>query len=288
MSKKLRAQFGLKFNPFGSELPIDALLMTPRVDDFCWRIEHGLVSEGGFALMAGDPGTGKSVALRLLNERLEGLREVTVRVIAHPQSGLADFYREMGEAFGVSLKPSNRWGGFRSLRESWLAHIDSTLCRPVLLIDEAQEMGAEVINELRILSSARFDSRNLLGVVLCGDARLLHQLQRQALLPIGSRLRTRLLLERASKDDLVDCLQHLLKTAGATKLMTPELMDTLAEHAAGNYRALVIMAGDLLAGAARRDLERLDQDLYLQMYANPAPRPEPRPKPKARRKRAAR
>lgn len=247
MSKTLRSLFGLKFNPFGSELPIEALLMTPRVEDFCWRIEHGLVSEGGFALITGDPGTGKSVALRQLNERLDGLREVTVQVVTHPQSGLADFYREMGDLFGVSLKPSNRWGGFRSLRERWLAHIDSTLCRPILLIDEAQEMGADVVSELRILSSARFDSRNLLGVVLSGDARLLHKLQRQELLPLGSRIRTRLLLERASKTELSDCLKHLLKSAGAARLMTAELIDTLADHSVGNYRALVI---DLLLGRA--------------------------------------
>ncbi len=282
MSKTLRSLFGLKFNPFGSELPIEALLMTPRVEDFCWRIEHGLVSEGGFALITGDPGTGKSVALRLLNERLEGLREVTVRVISHPQSGLADFYREMGELFGVSLKPSNRWGGFRSLRERWLAHIDSTLCRPILLIDEAQEMGADVVSELRILSSARFDSRNLLGVVLSGDGRLIHKLQRQELLPLGSRIRTRLFLERASKTELVDCLRHLLKTAGAAKLMTPELIDTLTDHSVGNYRGLVIMAGDLLAAAAQRGLDRLDDKLYLEMYASPAQVPEP-PPPKPRR-----
>lgn len=275
MNKNLRSLFGLKFNPFGLELPIEALLMTPRVDDFCWRIEHSLVAEGGFGLVTGEPGTGKSAALRLLNERLEGLRDVTVGVIDHPQSGLTDFYREMGELFAVPLKPHNRWAGFRDLRERWLAHADSTLCRPILLIDEAQEMSPEVVSELRILTSARFDSRNLLGVVLSGDGRLLKKLQRQELLPVGSRIRTRLLLEQASKSELTDCLAHLLKTAGAAKLMNPELMDTLCDHAVGNYRALVNMGGELLAVAARRGLEQLDEKLYFDVYASPAPPPEP-------------
>ncbi len=285
MNKNIRSLFGLKFNPFGLELPLEALLMTPRVEDFCWRIEHGLVNEGGFALITGEPGSGKSAALRLLCDRLEGLREVTVGVIDHPQSGMADFYREMGEVFGVTLKPHNRWAGFRDLRSRWLAHIDSTLCRPVLLIDEAQEISPEVASELRILASARFDSRSLLGVVLSGDARLLKKLQRLELLPIGSRIRTRLLCGSASKTELLDCLVHLLKTAGATKLMTPELMDTLCDHAVGNYRALVNMGDDLLSAAAQRGLERLDEKLYLELYASPAPMPaHPKPNRPARRR----
>ena len=140
MNKKLLSLYGLKWNPFSPDLPSEALRVVPKVQSFCWRIEQGLVREGGFALITGDPGTGKSVVLRILAERLEALREVTVGALAHPQSNVADFYREMGELFGVQLKPHNRWGGFKALRERWMAHIDSTLVRPVLLIDEAQEM----------------------------------------------------------------------------------------------------------------------------------------------------
>jgi type II secretory pathway predicted ATPase ExeA len=284
MNRKLCSTFGLKFNPFGSELPVEALLKTPKLEDFCWRIEHGLAAEGGFALITGEPGTGKSVSLRLLNERLENMRDVTVRVITHPQSGLADFYREMGELFGVALRPHNRWSGFRSLRERWFAHIDSTLHRPLLLIDEAQEMSADVLSELRILASAQFDSRNLLGVVLCGDGRLLSKLQRQDLLPVGSRLRTRLLLERASKTELIECLRHLLDAAGGSQLMTTGLIDTITDHAAGNYRALVIMAGELLSAAARREYGSVDEKLFLELYSNAPQHIEPA-KPRRGRKR---
>ena len=109
MNKKLLSLYGLKWNPFSPDLPNEALRTVPRVQSFCWRIEQGLVREGGFALVTGDPGTGKSVVLRILAERLEALREVQVGALAHPQSNIADFYREMGELFGVQLKPHNRW-----------------------------------------------------------------------------------------------------------------------------------------------------------------------------------
>ena len=266
MNKKLLALYGLKWNPFSPELPIEALHATAKVESFCWRVEQGLIREGGFALITGDPGTGKSVVLRMLAERLGQLRDLPVGAIAHPSGNLADFYREMGDLFGVELRPHNRWGGFKALRERWLAHLEGTLLRPVLLIDEAQEMNPSVLSELRLLSSMQFDSRNLLSVVFAGDARLNSKLRRDELLPLGSRIRTRLIMEYASRDELADCLNHLLTSAGNTRLMTTELAATLCDHAVGNYRVLTGMAGELLATAAQRELTQLDEKLFLELY----------------------
>ena len=124
-AKKLLALWGLKWNPFTPELPGDALLTTAKIDNFAWRVEQ-LVQEGGFALISGESGTGKSVALRIVAGRLTTLRDVTVGAVERPQSKSADFYRELGDIFGVKLRPSNRWGGFRALRERWKAHVAST------------------------------------------------------------------------------------------------------------------------------------------------------------------
>jgi len=281
MNKKLLSLYGLKWNPFSPDLPTEALYVSPRVESFCWRIEQSLVREGGFALIGGEPGSGKSVAMRILAERLEQVRDVTVGVLTHPQSSLADFYREMGEVFGVALRPHNRWGGFKALRERWQGHLDSTLLRPVLLIDEVQEMSATVLSELRLLGSTRFDSHNILSVVLAGDGQLTHRLSRQELLPLGSRIRTRLLMEYASRDELRECLDHLLETAGNRKLMTPELVGTLCDHAAGNYRVMTNMAAELLAAAVRKECTQLDDKLYLEVFAAPRVAPKPRQQPKA-------
>jgi general secretion pathway protein A len=269
MTKKLLALYGLKWNPFAAEVPLEALIVTPKVDAFCWRIEQGHVREGGFALITGEPGTGKSVVLRLLAERLARVRDLTVGALTHPQSNVADFYRELGDLFGVALKPHNRWNGFKTLRERWLAHLDSTLLRPVLLIDEAQEMHPLVLSELRLLTSAQFDSRALLSVVLAGDSRLTELLRRDELRPLGSRIRSRLSLEYASREELRACLDHLLDAAGNPNLLTAELKTTLAEHALGNYRVLTTMAGELLAVAAQRELAQLDEKLYLEVFAPP-------------------
>jgi type II secretory pathway predicted ATPase ExeA len=234
MNQKLLALYGLKWNPFSPEWPTAAIYVAPRIENFCWRIEQAQIREGGLAMIHGDPGTGKSVALRLLAQRLSRVPDITVGALNHAQSNLADFYRELGDIFAVALRPHNRWGGFKALRELWFAHMETTRRRPVLLIDEAQEMSPAALSELRLLASARFDSQPLLCVVLAGDARLIDKLRREELVPLGSRIRTRLATEHASRDELLACLNHLLAGAGNASLMTPQLRHTLCDHAAGN------------------------------------------------------
>lgn len=269
MNKKLLQLYGLKFNPFSPEIPNEALRRTPLVESFLWKLEHALVQEGGFALITGEPGTGKSVTLRLVAERLSSQPELVVGILSRPQANLADFYRELGDAFQVPLRPHNRWAGTKALRERWQAHIDSTLYRPVLLVDEAQEMTPAVLNELRLLCSARFDAKQLLTVVLAGDGRLVDKLRREELLPLGSRIRTRLKLDLAEPDELRETLVHLLAAAGNSTLMTPELITTLSEHALGNYRVLTSLSGELLAAAAQTDRPQLDEKLYFELFAPP-------------------
>jgi type II secretory pathway predicted ATPase ExeA len=192
---------------------------------------------------------------------------------------MSDFYRELGDLFGVSLSSHNRWGGFKALRARWNDHIAQTLFRPVLIIDEAQEAQSSVLNELRILASKDLDSRQLLSVVFAGDARLPERFRSSELLPLGSLIRRRLRLEYASHDELLACMNHQLQIAGNPSLMTEELKATLVEHSAGNFRVLTYLAEELLHAAAERELPRLDEKLYFDVFGHVH-----KPKPAARKK----
>ena len=266
MNKKQLARHALKYDPFSPSIPTEAVYLTPAVEHFCWRVETQLVPDGGFALVTGDPGSGKSVTLRVLAERLGRMRDVSVGVLTHASSTLGDFYREMGDVFGVPTRPHNRWGGFKALRERWIAHLEATHVRQVLVIDEAQEMPAAVMNELRLLSSDRFDSRSLLSIVFAGDARLSAKLGREELLPLGSRVRVRLPFEQADPKTIAETLVHLMTTAGNANLMSPELVRTIAEHAMGNHRVAVGTAAELLAAAEHSEQDVLDEGFYLEVF----------------------
>jgi len=266
MSKnKLLAQYGLKYNPFLPAIPDEDLWTPPDFDSFFFRLEN-IVLDGGFAMITGEPGLGKSKTLQLLFSKLRQIGDVVVGVMERPQSTLADFYRELGDLFGITLSVSNRYGGFKSLRAKWKAHICSTLFHPVLLIDEAQEMPTPCLSEIRLLGSIHFDSDCLLTTVLCGDNRLPERLRETPLLPLGTRIRSRLLLSPLSREELLDLLNHLLMAAGAPQLMTDELKKTIVEHCAANPRILMIQGAELLDHAMRKDLSVLDEKLFFDTF----------------------
>jgi len=274
MNRAMLSYFSLSFDPSSNNVPVDSLYTSSAAASFCSRIEHGL-SDGGFAMATGEPGSGKSALLRILAYRLSCRQDLTVAKIDHPQSKPIDFYRELADCFGVPISMYNRWNGFKCLRERWGEHMSTCRTRPVLIIDEAQQMLDTVFTELRILASKEFDSQSLLTVVFAGDARLTDRFRHPDMVPLGTRIRRRIHLDYAPREELLDCLGHLLQSAGNAGLLTKKLQETLVDHAAGNYRVLMNSINELLNAAFERQLPILDEKLFLETFA-PARKTPPR------------
>lgn len=264
-NSEIRSLYGLKYNPFLPDVPSEALFTIPGTEHFALRVQN-MAAQGGFALIAGDPGLGKSKTLQQIAHRIEQVPDLTVGVMQRPQSSLGDFYRELGELFNVGLSVANRYGSFKALRQRWISHCQSTLLKPVLLIDEAQHVSVECLTELRLLQSHHFDSQSLLFTILCGDNRLPERFRTADLLPLGSRIGPRLVLSPLSPEQLYDYLNFALEQAGNAHLMTDELMRTLTAHAANNLRVLNQMAAEMLAAAAQRNLPRIDESLFFELF----------------------
>lgn len=277
------SQYGMSFHPFCSDIPVEAMTMGKQLDGFLFRVQQQL-RDGGFIAVTGEPGTGKSAALRMVAERLDKLADAKVGILTRPQSNNADFYRELGHLFGVTLSPHNRWAGSKVLREQWLSHIDKSRIRPVLIIDEAQEMKSTNFAELRILASMNLDARSLLTVIIAGDDRLRARLNTADMLPIHSRIRTHLQLGYAEPEHLYAVIDRALEHAGRPDLMTDDVKRALSTHAHGNLRAMMTMADHLLSHLAQHDLPRIDEQVFFDVFQQQI-ETEPAPKKHAGRRR---
>lgn len=162
-ARKLLALYRLKWNPFLEDIPVEALCETPRINHLAWRIED-LVAHGGFALITGDVGAGKSAAMRMLASKLSPLSDVVVGEVTRPQSRVTDFYREIRDLFGVPVSTSNRWGAYKAVRAKWQEHIQQTrrgaassrvenVIRPVALPSTEPAVIALVVNAPEIASA---------------------------------------------------------------------------------------------------------------------------------------
>jgi general secretion pathway protein A len=90
---------------------------------------------------------------------------------------------------------------------------------------------------------------------------------------LGSRIRTRLVTELATREEHMELLQHGLSKAGNATLMTAELMQTPVDHGAGNHRLLTIMGSELLAHGMAHEVAQLDEKCYLEIYQPKSTRP---------------
>jgi len=106
-----------------------------------------------------------------------------------------------------------------------------------------------------------------LTTILCGDDRLTDRFRSRNLLPLGSRIATRLVLEPYEKEVLMDYLDHALESAGAPHLMTQGLKETLCEHAGGNLRLLCNLGHNLLMAGCDREATKLDEKLFFDVFS---------------------
>jgi type II secretory pathway predicted ATPase ExeA len=191
-------------------------------------LEYGLMNQAGFTVISGDIGTGKTTLIRHLLNNMD--REHTVGLISNTHRDFGELLQWILLAFNldhVSMNKVEMYQRFVDFIIDEYAHNRRT----VLIVDEAQNMAAETLEELRMLSNVNADKDQALQVVLVGQRELRDTLRRPDLVQFAQRISVDYHLKPLSADETVGYIRHRLEVAGGN----PDLFDEAACRAVHRF-----------------------------------------------------
>lgn len=242
----------------------DRILLLDQFDEALARLEYG-VREKEITLLTGDIGTGKTTLTRALIDRLDD--EVQFCWIINPRLSASQFLRQI--ALQLDLEPAR--GKVDLLDQLANAFLDaSSAGRPVsLLIDEAQMMPPDTLEELRLLTNIQLDAENLISVTLVGQPELLRRLRQPRFLPLLQRVGVRYHLSPLTEDETTAYIRTRLQNAG----YPPEMFDEQARSAVYAYshglpRVINNLCGNALLAAMLDGADTVTSDLIDDVAAD--------------------
>ena len=256
--------FGLRHAPLGKELtePWDDGALAHLKQRFNW-----LLQSPGIGLLTGEPGVGKTAALRSLTGSLNPHR-YQVLYQAETDFGRIDIYRGLARALG--LEPSYRRAQlWRDIKLRVHELVDTKQVTPLWIIDEAQNLPPEFFRDFPAFLNFTFDSRDLIGVWLVGHPALAQTLERAPYAALHSRIQLRVQLKPVvERERFALLIAHALKTAGAQHtLLTDSGMELLRQASKGLPRQAGRILCTAMRLAATKGLNHLPDDIVQQAIA---------------------
>ena len=207
--------FGLNEKPFSITPDPRYLFMSERHGEALAHLVYGVTESGGFMQLTGEVGTGKTTLVRtLLLNRMPANADVAV--VLNPQLSAREFLITICEELGVAV-PADR-SSIKALIDTLNHHLldaHSDARRTILVVDEAQNLAPDVLEEVRLLTNLETAKQKLLQIVLIGQPELRDLLARNDLRQLAQRITGRYHLEPLSRDETAQYIEHRLKVAGA-------------------------------------------------------------------------
>jgi type II secretory pathway predicted ATPase ExeA len=257
----IRAHFGFSTLPFTREIPIKDRWHSDIFDQPLTALRQTIEQRMSSVVLA-PSGTGKTLVLRTLRAELPEAR-YRVHYVKLTSLSRKDLCREIGLAAGFDL--SGIYPVVFRMLQQRLRQFDEDGLRPVLLLDDTQDMSPLVLTTLRILTNFDMDSRLVLSLVLAGDNQLRHMLESQPLEPIRRRMAHIATLRLLSRAETRDYMQHRVRVAGAqTFPFDTQAVDAVFEVSRGNLRAIDQLARKSLELAAQKTIATVDPSLVAE------------------------
>ncbi|MDO9226422.1 MAG: AAA family ATPase [Pseudomonadota bacterium] len=256
--------FGLDEAPFSIAPAPRFLYMSQRHQEALAHLLYGLGGEGGFVLLTGEVGAGKTTVCRCLLEQIPEACDLAY--VFNPKLTVEELLSTICAEFGIDCPPDN--GSVKVFVDRINAHLLEAHARgrhAVLIIDEAQNLSADVLEQMRLLTNLETSERKLLQIILLGQPELATMLARPELRQLAQRIVARYHLGPLSKAEVAAYVRHRLEVAGTHRPLFPAtLMGRLYRLSGGVPRIINVLCDRALLGTFAQGKERVDRATLAQ------------------------
>jgi len=255
--------FGLSEKPFAITPDPRYLYLSERHAEALAHLLYGINESGGFIQLTGEVGTGKTTMVRTLLSQLP--QHADVAVILNPRVTPAEFLLTICEELGVALAPEDR-DSVKQMVDALnrrLLEAHALGRRVVVIVDEAQNLSPEVLEQVRLLTNLETPTQKLLQIILIGQPELRVLLERNDLRQLAQRITGRYHLSPLSSDETKAYVSHRLRVAGGggTEIFTLGALAEIHRLSSGIPRVINVCADRALLGAYTRDTRKVTAPL---------------------------
>jgi general secretion pathway protein A len=270
--------FGLQEKPFAITPDPRYLYLSERHAEALAHLLYGINEAGGFVQLTGEVGTGKTTVIRSLLEQLPGHAEVAL--ILNPRVTPAEFLLTICEELHIPVPEAGK-GSTKTLMDllgRYLLETHARGRRVVLIVDEAQNLSAQTLEQVRLLTNLETATTKLLQIILIGQPELRVLLDQPDLRQLAQRITGRYHLSPLSVEESAGYVKHRMRVAGATaEAFTPGALREIYRLSGGIPRVINVMADRALLGAFTREDHRVGAAYIRQaaeeVYGRPVPAP---------------
>lgn len=260
--------FGLQHDPFSIAPDPRYLFMSARHREALAHLLYGLQGSGGIVLLTGDIGTGKTTVFRCFLEQVPD--SVQVAYVFNPKLSALELLQTICDEFGIEVSPAQP--GPRTIKDHidplnvFLLALHAQGRQAMLVIDEAQNLSTDVLEQLRLLTNLETSERKLLQIVLIGQPELRDLLQKPELEQLSQRIVARYHLQALSAHETGQYLAHRLGVAGwqGPLPMASRVVQRIHRLSQGVPRRINLLAGRAMLGAYATQRERITESMVNQ------------------------
>jgi general secretion pathway protein A len=254
--------FGLAEKPFAITPDPRYLYLGARHADALAHLVYGINEAGGFIQLTGEVGTGKTTTIRSLLARAP--KNAEIALILNPKLSPEEFLRSLCEELGLGVSDSAEHNAKELVDQlnRYLLRAHSQGRRVVLIVDEAQNLDPEVLEQIRLLTNLETETQKLLQIILIGQPELRRLLGREDLRQLAQRITGRYHLDPLSREETYAYVRHRLRVAGATSdIFTRRALREVYRVSSGIPRLINIICDRSLLAAYTQDQHQVPASL---------------------------